>query len=224
MTFRRGVGSIAIVALVVGAFAACFALARSSRATTHQAAAVRAFGWSSAYGHTRLPALGKGRSTGYQAGTKAGDAAGDRAGVHAGTRAGRKVLAKRQAAAAAAAAKTRARSCPGGLVPQGAAACVIPGTAAVGGQSAGCGGNPYATPTRSGGCIGPAAPPSAANAGPATSCPAGQVPVGSAGACAPRSGGQNSPGISSGAGAPNGGGNLPTCTYERGYSSCSSLP
>src|SRR5437763_14620687 len=73
--------------------------------------------------------------------------------------------------------RAHAGGCPRGLVPEGTAACVKPG-----GAPAGCGGNPYSTPTRHGGCIGPAHPPST---GPATHCPPGQVPAGTTGACAP---------------------------------------
>lgn len=96
---------------------------------------------------------------------------------------------RRQRLLAAQAAQTRSpaptqptqssgNGCPSGLVPQGTQACARPN-----GDSAGCGGNPYSTPTRSGGCIGPAHPPSS---GPATNCPPGQVPVGVTGACAPK--------------------------------------
>lgn len=81
------------------------------------------------------------------------------------------------AARQAAAQQAASNGCPSGLVPEGTEACVLPG-----GQSAGCGGDPYSTPTRNGGCIGPAHPPST---GPATNCPPGQVPVGETGACAP---------------------------------------
>jgi hypothetical protein len=74
-----------------------------------------------------------------------------------------------------------AAGCPAGLVPQGTEACVRPG-----GAPAGCGGNPYSTPSRYGGCIGPAHPPST---GRATHCPPGQRPAGDTGACAPSSAG-----------------------------------
>ena len=68
--------------------------------------------------------------------------------------------------------------CPPGLVRQGTQACVQ-----AGGNPAGCGGDRYSTPTKSGGCIGPAHPPTPpAQPG---DCPPGQVPVGQTGACAP---------------------------------------
>ena len=48
----------------------------------------------------------------------------------------------------------------------------------------GCGGDPYAYRGANGVCIGPAHPPSSGPASPAD-CPAGQMPVGVTGACAP---------------------------------------
>lgn len=48
----------------------------------------------------------------------------------------------------------------------------------------GCGGDPYAYRSSDGTCVGPAHPPSGGPADP-SDCPAGQVPVGVTGACAP---------------------------------------
>jgi hypothetical protein len=92
---------------------------------------------------------------------------------------------REEVARRAAAQRAASDGCPGGLVPEGTEACVLPG-----GQSAGCGDDPYSTPTRSGGCIGPAHPPST---GPATNCPPGEVPAGETGACAPAAAGYGDP-------------------------------
>jgi hypothetical protein len=159
-------GTLLVVGLGVGGFAlgrshrtskatdhADERIARAQALTTADAAAYRA-SW----------------SRGYTAGLKAGEHHGRQAGTIAGHRKGRAVASQR--------ATSEGSGCPSGLVPEGTEACVEPG-----GQSAGCGGDPYSTPTRSGGCIGPAHPPTSA-ATPA-SCPSGQVPVGETGACAP---------------------------------------
>jgi hypothetical protein len=139
-----------------------------------------------AYDAVLRTAAARGRDLGYEQGLAAGRVAGGTAAARAGRRDGASFLARQAATLARSSASSGSSGgCPAGLVPQGTQACVLPGTASVGGQSAGCGGNPYSTPDRYAGCIGPAAPPSPANAGPATNCPAGQVPVGSAGACAP---------------------------------------
>jgi hypothetical protein len=98
---------------------------------------------------------------------------------------------REEVARRAAAQRAASDGCPGGLVPEGTEACVLPG-----GQSAGCGDDPYSTPTRSGGCIGPAHPPST---GPATNCPPGEVPAGETGACAPAAAGYGDPPASSAA-------------------------
>lgn len=175
-----------------------FAAGRTSRPTVSQASRAQATTRAAAYHRADETASASAARVGAAHGRAAGEQPGDSAGAKAGTRDGARLLARRRAAQAVAAAAARARSatttggestagtgCPGDLVPEGTEACVLPGTQSVGGQSAGCGGDPYSTPSRSGGCIGPAAPPSPANAGPATNCPPGQVPVGSAGACAP---------------------------------------
>jgi hypothetical protein len=196
MTGRFSLTVLGAGALIVALFAGGYALGRGSRVTTQQAVLVAAGARSLAYTHARRTAAADADRLGRSEGARRGRIAGNRQGAASGRAAGVKHLAKLRAAQAkaakaraaqAAAANASAGGCPAGLVPQGTLACVLPGTANVGGASAGCGGDPYSTPTRYGGCIGPAAPPSSANSGPATNCPAGWIPVGSAGACAPAS-------------------------------------
>jgi hypothetical protein len=190
MTASRGFAvGVSCVLLIVAVATASFAIGRSSRTSAQGAALAGASARSSAYAAAVRTGAARGRATGDARGLIKGRAAG----VNNGSRAGNAAAAKLVAAASkqeavSATVSGSSGSCPAGLVPQGTEACVVPGTASVGGESAGCGGDPYSTPDRYGGCIGPAAPPSAANSGPATNCPAGEVPVGTAGACAPSSG------------------------------------
>lgn len=223
----------ALCALLVGALGVVgFVVGQSSRTTVRQAATSEASARVIAYEATWRLALARGHELGYAQGRAAARAAGAKAGARAGRSDGARFLASQTTTSASSQASN---GCPAGLVAQGTQACVLPGTASVGGQSAGCAGDPYSTPDRYGGCIGPAAPPSAANAGPATSCPAGQVPAGSAGACAPTTT-TDSGGATNGGGGGGGGTNSsncfaavdcasvpttpnpPTCVYTRGYS------
>lgn len=162
-------GTLAVLALGVGGFA----LGRSDRTSKAAARDAEQSARAQAFTASDSAAYHAAWSRGYAAGLKRGELHGRQAGATTGRRKG-KVVADQRAASASG-------GCPSGLVPEGTEACVEPG-----GQSAGCGGDPYSTPTRSGGCIGPAHPPTSA-ATPA-SCPAGQVPVGETGACAPPEG------------------------------------
>ncbi len=193
--------SVCVLALAAVGMAA-FAIGRSGRTSASEAARVASSSRATAYEVAYRSAAASGRGLGNAQGGSDGRAAGSRGGVRDGHRAGARVLARRRAAAAAARAKAAAAAtaaattsnnspnaaCPGNLVPQGTEACVVRGTSAEGGQFAGCGGDPYATPSRAGGCIQAANPPiPGVNEGPATNCSAGQVPVGQRGACAPSS-------------------------------------
>jgi hypothetical protein len=173
--------SVAATLTVVVVGLAAYVLAHGSRVSQSEALTAGQAAERAAYAAAWTTGEARGKADGYGQGVAAGRDAGQHHGSHAGRRAGLAARAKRLAAAAAERA-TSTGSCPPGLVPQGTAACVKPGTESVGGESAGCGGNPYATPDRFGGCIGPAHPPSS---GPAKECPPGWVPAGQTGACAP---------------------------------------
>lgn len=181
---RTAIAAILGTLLVVGFGIAGFALGRSDHTTRTvveadtQIAKTRAFAAASATSYRTS------RRDGYARGLQQGEHRGRSAGKTAGRRKGLVVTAQKASAAST--------GCPSGLVPEGTQACVKPG-----GQSAGCGGDPYSTPTRTGGCIGPGHPPSSA-ATPET-CPSGQVPVGQTGACAPAEGGSeaNTPSVNS---------------------------
>ena len=104
-----------------------------------------------------------GRQAGYRRGWRMGVRSAERDRARKGKAAGtaearprvaevaRRAEAARRAAPPDVSRTTSSGGCPAGLVPHGTQACVLPGTANVGGQSAGCGGNPHSTPDRYGG-------------------------------------------------------------------------
>lgn len=174
-----------VVAVAAGLLS--YALAHSARTTAREAAATRSTAQHAAFAVAERTAAGHAEAAGYAVGSAAGRKAADAQGTRAGERAGAALLAKRRAAGGTSSnVVTSSGACPSGLVPQGTEACVLPYERAAYGNSAGCGGDPYSTPDREGGCIGPASPPPAVP-GPAKNCPAGSVPVGEEGACAPAS-------------------------------------
>jgi hypothetical protein len=165
------------VAVIAVTAAIGHVVGRANAPTDAEARAKRAEAWLTAAGRAAPGAFAVGRERGITAGTRQGR----RRGRKTGERRGARVAAKDFAAAQPPATTTtsaQSSGCPPGLEPSGTEACALPG-----GASAGCGGDPYSTPTTSGGCIGPAHPPS----GPAQpeDCPPGQIPVGVTGACAP---------------------------------------
>jgi hypothetical protein len=172
---------VAAVAVILAA-AAGYTFGHSRAASKHDATRAQATAYTHALHQPKPVAARVGLSRGRNDGINHGRAVGLRRGRNAG------VQAANNANATAAATPPTAPSggsgatgdgCPAGLVPSGTQACALPG-----GGSAGCAGDPYSTPTRSGGCIGPAHPPSNGPAR-AQDCPPGQVPVGVTGACAP---------------------------------------
>lgn len=167
------ISTLIVVALGVGGYA----LGRSSRTPESDISSINSGARAAAYSTAYRKAFQASRKQGYAHGLIAGEGNGHANGSRAGTLHG-EGEARHRVAQQAAQRQRESTGCPAGLVPEGTEACVEPG-----GQSAGCGGDPYSTPTRSGGCIGPAHPPTP----PATpeSCPPGQVPVGETGACAP---------------------------------------
>ncbi len=174
-------GLTALVALLlVAAAIGGYTLGVSSKTSRAKATTMRRTAQRSAYQLAFNASLVAARKRGERAGFNAGLRRGAAAGARAGKKDGSAIAARKRSATTA--KPSSSGGCPSGLVPMGTQACVRPGTASVGGEPAGCGGNPYSTPSRSGGCIGPAHGPTS---GPATNCPPGQVPAGVTGACAP---------------------------------------
>ena len=176
----RRKAQIAALAIAVIAITAAigYVVGKANAPTAAEARAAQADARLTAAGHPAPAAFAVGRRRGLTEGTKQGR----RRGRMTGERRGARVAAKDFAAAQPPATTTTSAptsACPPGLEPSGTEACALPG-----GASAGCGGDPYSTPTTSGGCIGPAHPPSTGPAQP-EDCPPGQVPVGVTGACAP---------------------------------------
>jgi hypothetical protein len=167
-----------VIAVIPAAGAIGYLVGRTNAPTAAEARAEQAAVRLTEAGRAAPGAFAAGRRRGLSAGTKQGR----RRGRRTGERRGERIAAKDFAAAqppATTITSVPTNGCPSGLERSGTEACVL-----AGGTPAGCGGDPYSTPNTSGGCIGPAHPPSTGPARPEDG-PPGQVPVGVTGACAP---------------------------------------